>query len=308
MKFLRLIPLVLIFSAFTFPAKELKLQYSFKVGDQYDFVQQSKQTITQSIPGAGDMKTEVQMDGTMTFKIQEVTSAGAKIEAQFTSLKVVTASPMANMTMDSDGAESEKPNQMLKVMMRRPFFFTMTNAGKVDKVENAENIYAGLGTLGLDEATLASTKQAFDQTLSEKSLKSMLETGFVAYPTVAVKAGDTWKNSAQGAAGLPIQIDNTWTLTSVEGKVANLDADAEITTPDKEKITSLPNGLKSKSDLGGKQAMKSKIDLATGWPTEIKVLSEIKGKMIILAGSMVPEDMEIPMEVLSESTFTFTRK
>ena len=70
----------------------------------------------------------------------------------------------------------------------------------------------------------------------------------------------------------------------------------------------LPGGLKAKTALSGKQAMKSKIDVKSGWPTKMDVLSELKGTMTLLAGGMIPEDMDVPMEILSETSYTITKK
>jgi hypothetical protein len=66
--------------------------------------------------------------------------------------------------------------------------------------------------------------------------------------------------------------------------------------------------MKTKSDLSGRQMTKSKVDIKTGWPVELKALSEIKGTMILLAGGPIPEDMTVPMEITSESTFTIVKK
>jgi hypothetical protein len=70
---------------------------------------------------------------------------------------------------------------------------------------------------------------------------------------------------------------------------------------------SLPNGIKAKTNLSGKQSTKSKVDTKNGWPTETKVLSEIKGTLTLLAGGVFPSDMEVPMEIVTESTFLITK-
>ena len=105
----------------------------------------------------------------------------------------------------------------------------------------------------------------------------------------------------------PMVYDNTSSLINIEGTTASIDSDANISTTDKEKVISL-NGFKAKSDLSGRQMSKSKINVSTGWPSELKVLSEIKGKMVLLAGGPIPEDMDVPMEITSESTFTIAKK
>ncbi len=90
--------------------------------------------------------------------------------------------------------------------------------------------------------------------------------------------------------------------------MATLEAQGQLTTVDKEKVTTLPNGIRSKVDLGGRQVIVGKVNLKTGWPTEIKVLSDIQGKMTLLAGGMISSDMDIPMVISTESVYMITKK
>jgi hypothetical protein len=103
-------------------------------------------------------------------------------------------------------------------------------------------------------------------------------------------------------------IENTWSVVSLSSSEANLYADGVYSTMDKEKTFNLPGGLKAKSDLSGKQAVKSTVNAKTGWPSKQVLLVELKGTMTLLAGGMIPQDMEVPMEILSETTYTITRK
>jgi hypothetical protein len=155
---------------------------------------------------------------------------------------------------------------------------------------------------------LATTKQTFQQTLSEENLKAMLEAGFINYPTTKVNAGASWKSTSSVAINFAMKSENTWSLKSIEGTQASIESDGILTNSDVTKIMALPNGLKAKTDLSGKQVTKSKVDVKNGWPVETKVLSEIKGTLTLLAGSMLPSDMEVPMEIITESTFTIIKK
>lgn len=308
MKSLRFIALFLIATAFTFePAKPLKLQYTFAVGDNYQLTQSSKQNIKQNIPGMGEMVIDVVLDGVMNLKVAELTPTGAKLETTYTSIKMNTKSPMGDVVMDSEGPADNMQNKMIKALTGRAIFVFLDKQGKVEKVENTENLYSGLSELGLDEAGVAAAKQAMQQALGESSLKASIEMVLNSYPETAVKVGDTWKSSIGSAMSFPVKTDNVWTLSKVEGNVANIDGEGTVITTDKEKITPV-NGMKAKADLNGRQAMKSVVDVKTGWPTEVKTLSEIKGTLTLLAGGMIPEDMAIPMEINSESTFTIVKK
>ena len=58
--------IVLAASAFTFPAKDVKLEYVFKVGDEYTLNQTTNQTIKQTIMGM-DQVAENLISGQMKY-------------------------------------------------------------------------------------------------------------------------------------------------------------------------------------------------------------------------------------------------
>jgi hypothetical protein len=298
---------LILLCAFTFPDKKVKFEYTFKKGDTYEFMQTGIQNLKQTLPGMGEMTTEIIATGVLTFKIVDLTAEGAKIEAKYTQLKMEFKGPM-QIAMDSESTLEDTQNKIVKSMMNKPFFFEITKRGVVEKTENVENVYSGLNTLGLDETTLATAKQVFQQSISEENFKALIETGLINYSQDAVKAGDTWKSISGVTLNFPVQSENTWNLKSIEGNMATINSDGIVSNKDKEREISLPNGLKAKTDLSGKQSSESKVDIKSGWPTETKVLSEIKGKIILLAGSMIPSDMEVPMEIVSESTYTIIKK
>jgi hypothetical protein len=85
----------------------------------------------------------------------------------------------------------------------------------------------------------------------------------------------------------------------VKGGIASVNADGIFTTADKEKTIELPNGFKAKVDLNGAQQMKSTVNVKTGWANDLLLHAEMKGKMLLLAGGMLPMDVEVPMEIVN---------
>jgi hypothetical protein len=310
MKLLRLTALIFIITAFTFPAKEVKLEYAFKIGDQYTWSQTSHQIVKQTIPGMGDISVTVDVSGTMNLKVAELTANGAKIEIQYQNLKMTTKSPMGmgDIAMDSEGDETSAQNKTIKAMMNKPFYFKLTKQGVIESVEGTENLYSDFDKLGLDEASLKATKQQFEQTMGEKSLKASLEMALASYPDKKVKTNDTWKSTGSLAMNFPVKIDNTWSLKTLEGSMATLNADGILSTTDKEKVVALPNGMNSKFDLAGKQTIKTTVMTKSGWPADLKVTSEVKGNMTLLAGGMIPQDMIVPMVITTESDYKIVKK
>jgi hypothetical protein len=295
-------------AAFVSGKKEITLQYSFKPGDQYEWTQSTKQTIKQTLPGMGDLTMEVKADGAFKLKVLQLTATGARIEAQYVKIKVESNSPMVNMNFDSGGDGDDIQSKMVRSMIGRPFYLYLTNQGVIEKVEGVDVLFSGINELGLDDAAKARVKKLLEETVGGTSIKSSLEAGFLAYPANKIKAGDTWKSSGALPLNFPIAIANQWTLQQMDGSSVTLQAAGDVSTVDREKVTTLPNGMKSKVDLAGLQTVIGKVNLKTGWPTQVKVTSDIAGKMVLVAGGMLPSDMEIPMTIRTESDFIITKK
>jgi hypothetical protein len=295
-------------SSFTMPVKEFTLEYTFKTGDRYTWLQTTKQTVKQTIPSMGDMTIEMKVDGAFNLKVLELTRDGARLEVQYSSLKVDSKSPMGNVNVDSNGKSENMENKVVRSMIGKPFYVYMTRHGVIEKVEGSENLLSGINSLGLNDATMQNARQLLQQTVGESSLKTSLETGLLNYPDKKVAMGDTWRNKTELTFNFPILLDNEWSLKTMEGSVATIEANGELTTTDKEKITTLPNGIKSKVDLAGKQSAAGKLNVKTGWPTELTVTSRMSGKLVLLAGGMIPSDMDVPMDISTESVYTIVKK
>lgn len=307
MKTIQFILFLILASGFMAPFNAVKLEYSFKVGDEYTMAQVTNQTIKQSIMGT-EQKGENMYSNEMKFKVIAVTGTGAKLETQFLTLKNSSKTMMGDVTMDSEGPEENVQNKVFKSMMKKTFFITMAKTGIVENVEGAENLRSDIGSLGLDENTMTTMNQLLEQLLGKSSLKNSFEQAMVYYTDKKVKQGDTWNSKNDLPMDFPIQVDNSWLLVSLTSAIANVNAEGIYTTTDKEKTIVLPGGFKAKVDLNGKQAMKSTVNVKTGWPSDLQIHSELKGKMILLAGGVLPEDMEVPMEIVTETSYKIVKK
>lgn len=215
---------------------------------------------------------------------------------------------MLNMDMDSEGLQDDTSNKVVKAMMNKTFSFVMNATGKVEKVEGAENLYSDFGKLGMDEASVTQMKRMLQQTLNDKSLESILTNGFITYPEKKVKEGDTWQSKTLQTTSVSLLLDNTWTLGKKDGATVSVTADGVLSPADKDKVIELPNGMKSKTDLSGKQTLSGTVDQKTGWPAVVNVSANLKGNTTLLAGGMIPQDMILPMEMVIETTYTIRKK
>jgi hypothetical protein len=311
MKKLQFLILVFVATAFTYPAKDLKLEYAFKIGDQYTLTHSFHQAIKQSIPGTGDVNIDVDFSSTANLKVAELTATGAKFEIQFQKLKTLTKVPMGmgDIGMDSESTEDNAQNKTAKAMMNKTYYMTLSKLGVVEGVEGTENLFSDFGNLGLDDVTMTTMKQLLQQLMSSESQKANYSNAFIVYPAKKVKALATWNSVSESLAmAFTTNISNTMTLKSYDATKASIAIDGTIASADKDKVVSLPNGIKSKLNVTGRQAMVGSVNPKTGWPTDIKGVVETKGTMLLLAGGMLPQDMEIPIEIVEERQFTLTKK
>lgn len=297
--------------AFTVPPKDIRLQYVFKVGDQYALTQTTKQTIKQSIPAMGDVTVEVAAESVLAMKIAVLTATGAKIEAHYEKMSISTKLPMGqgDMNIDSDSNEDNAQNKVVKSMMNKMFSFTITKQGVIEKVEGLDNLFSDFESLGLDDATINTFKEQFEQSMNETSMKATLAQSLISYSDKKVKIGDSWRTTTSGQVlSVPTQIAQTWSLKGTEAAKATVQADGAVASTDKDKVMNLPNGIKSKLAASGKQKLVASVNPKTGWPTDVKVNSEVKGIMTLLAGGMIPADMDVPIETVAESVHKIVKR
>jgi hypothetical protein len=307
MKNILVFALLFLSLGFTHYPNAIKLEYFFKVGDEYVMTQSTRQTLKQMIMGT-EQKGENEYTGEMRLKVAQVTSDGAKMEVQFIKLKSRSMTIMGEMLMNSEGSDEQVQNKMLKSMMNKPFTVTLNKSGEVLSVEGAEKLWSDLESLNMDDQSTAKAKQILEQFMDNSALKSNIEQSMVHYSKDKVKEGDKWNSINEFPMEFPIKADNSWSLISLGSGTAKVNADGIFTTIDKEKTIDLPNGIKAKVDLSGAQQLKSTVDVKTGWATDLQIHSELKGKMILLAGGMLPENMDVPMEIITDTAYKITKK
>ncbi|MEO5979773.1 MAG: DUF6263 family protein [Chryseolinea sp.] len=293
--------------AFTLPADAVKLEYNLKVGDVYELQQQTNQTIKQTIMGMAQDGTS-EYSGTMLMKVKSTTSDRSDLETQFLKLRNSSKTLMGENTMDSEGDQENPQNKVFKSMMNKTFTITLKKDGAIEKVSGTENLWSDVDKLGLDDATVKAMKEAMGQFMSESSLRKSLGQSLVRYSDKKVKVGETWTSKSDFPMDFPIEINNVWKLSSHSGTTATVDASGVYTTIDADRIVTLPGGFKAKVNLTGTQTVNAVIKDKSGWSDLTSIQSNLKGKMILQAGGMIPTEMEIPMEIATKTSYTTVKK
>lgn len=296
----------LIFSGMKIPEGEVILTCQFKPNDQFTWVQFKKQSVKQTIMGM-DHEMHNNMHGEYLLKVIEVTAGSARIEAQFIRLKTTSKSIVGNMILDSEGAPELTETKLVRTVIGKTFYVTIDESGDVRKIEGAKNVTAGLEDVPVEGQTQEIMVSVLRQFLSEPALKANFKEIFIGYPATPLKQGDKWKTRHQPGMSFPIMLENTWSIAEILPANITLNGDGVITTTDKESFIEFA-GIKVKSDLSGKQTVKTSINLKTGWPSKQDATAELRGTMKFAAGGLVPADMDVPVEVFYKSTHVIKRK
>jgi len=295
-----------VLCAFTNPPKELQLKYVFKKGDSFELTQNVIQV--QNIAVAGqEIKTEIGTKGALLMKTLEASSNNAKFEIEYTSISLKTKSTQGDVAMDSEGDTTNALNKMASKMKGRKFVFTLSKFGIVESVENIENLWSAIGTV--TDPLAAQMKAQLEKSMGKAAFKRSIENSFAYYPDQKVQAGSTWKQKVSAVNDvLPLQADNVWTLESVAEPTAVVVSDGVISTTDSTRVIPMMGAFKATANLKGRQVTKSTVSTTHGWPQTCKLYSELKGKMMLLAGGQIPEDMPMQMESTTEAEYVLKKK
>lgn len=303
-KIVSVMALVALF-AFTAP-KEHTFHYKFVKGETYELKQNSK--MTQHIMVAGqDQNIESTIKGNMVFKIISLNGTSAVFEAEYSSMALMMKMPQ--MTIDSEGDTSKPMNKLMGKMINliagKKFNFTLSKSGNVESIENTDNLWSGFSST---DAMMSQFKSQMEQSFGKTAVKKSIEDVFVSYPDHKIKEGETWKRNSTTGSSIQMDVAYDISLQSITEPTATIISDGRIFTPDTTKTFTLQGSMKATSALKGRQVTRTTVSTTTAWPEKASIYSEIKGKMMLLAGGQIPEDMPMQMEMTAESEYTLTKK
>jgi Family of unknown function (DUF6263) len=289
-----------------FAQNAVKLEYKFSIGDSLNWTQNTKQTVKQVLNGTEQIVNS-EISGSLKLRVHSTTPSGARIEIQYKKITLISKGFMGEMKMDSDGPQDNLYHKLMKSMVGKKFYINLSKQGVVENVEGVEILWSEFSTIGMDETTQAAMQQSMERSFGKESFKGSIETALTYYPSMPVDVGATWQNETSMAMNFPLQIQNHWKLNGLSTTSADIECNSSIVTLDREREILLPGGITSKFNLDGSQAAKGTMNLSDGWPNIFTVTSDVKGTMTVLAGGMIANDMQIPMEIHSESTYHITK-
>lgn len=272
---------------FGFGQKAIDLKFNLPVGNGFGY------NIDMDMKTAGNAGgQEVNVDNTMkigyNFAVTADSAGWKKINAVITTIAMNINTGGVNINYDSDkpvdttDMMSSTFGKVLGSMKGGKFVFTMNKDGKVGNVTGLDELISNVSAAGGSDM-MGGITNAF----SDENFKNNLQQSFAFYPAKPVKPGDTWTNTTTtNTNGAQLTMNNSYTLESVSGDIANVKVNSTLSAPASASINS----------MGGATTGNMQFDIKTGVP----VLGDLNTKMdldINANGQSIPMKMDIKMKI-----------
>jgi hypothetical protein len=270
--------------------KPVDLKMNFKDGDKYLYTTK----ISQNIGLMQGLSMDQNMTVEMIYTGKGEASGNKTLDITYDHIAMEMKSPMGGMQYDSKNPNSDNTAMGLNIMdsiIGKSFEITLGPDGHILTINGLDKIIQSFN-LGDD----AKAQMSIKNQLSDTAIRMMMQNSFDMYPGHAVKVGDTWNKKEQMTfSGINVNVDNTYTLVSVESGKANLSLSSILDLP---KVNVGKDSESSQVEMTGKQTGNLQVDIATGQVVSSQIHSDIKGKMNIQGA---PQDINIKGTIIITS-------
>jgi len=215
------------------------------------------------------------------------------------SMSIDQAGMKQDFSSDTTALDNVDPmSQIFASMTNRKFDADISLKGKIQDVTGLEEI--------ITDATAPMGAQASminDQISSgfgDAGLAKNLEMFTAIMPTNTVKVGASWTNEQYTASGLPLILNNTFTLKSLSDGMATIEVKSDISV-DPENSTTDIQGMKASYFLEGDRTGTIEMEVNTGFVTTANIDDKIIGSISLESSPQIPDGMTIPIEMNSNT-------
>lgn len=297
--FYLLLSLTLVTSCKT---KQIALSLNLEEGKEYVQNTVSNVDLHQTIMGQ-EMEIDMAISGKMTYLVNAVNGDIFDITASYNSMRMDMSSNMFDMSFDSESDDENNPfNQVMSGMTGKAFDVSLTNKGKVEKVENIDKLFASMleNLQDVPEAQRGQLTSQLENTFGKEAFKANLESGTAIFPEQPVKVGDTWTIDGLVKSTFDFNVSTDYTLVENNKDYYLINGVAKLSTPENSEYKE-NNGMMMRYDFKGDQSSVIKLDKKSGWVIESTIKQNLSGKAHIQANDQLPNGMELPMNITSET-------
>jgi hypothetical protein len=196
----------------------------------------------------------------------------------------------SDLMPDSSDAVSGTMGKVFGALKGGQFQFTMNEQGKIGSLTGintlVQHIFSSIN-VPFSPSVMAGVNNVFNKEI----FKQNIQQSFGMYPGKPVKSGDNWTSTlTMNNQGMQMKIDNTNTLESVDGNIANVKINSKISSPDE-----------ASTGITGTMDGNMKFDIPTGLPTDGDLDMNMK-TMMNTGGQIVPMNTNIKMKITGKKS------
>lgn len=266
---------------------KIKLQLNLQEGDSYNMRVVIDQKIFQTIIDQNMDMTQL-IDIGYYFNVEEVDADGNyRIRVTYHSISHKENGLMGEVEYDSANP-SEAPDPLTEpirkayaALLGQSFFMTITPEGEAEDIEGVDAIIAKILEQSDAEGGVAMDllESSLKKLFGDQALKEMMGNMLSIYPDKPVRVGDSWSRKIVLEKGLPMIINNTWTLKERREGVAFIEVDSTVEpNPDAPSISMMT--VKMRYNMTGTQKGTIEVQEDTGWIIRSKLDQNFSGEMM----------------------------
>lgn len=284
------------------PASKTELKFSLEKGKTYGVHNAVNSVTKQSMMGE-EMVYTSSAGSTTYFKLNEDGDKDGLYELWYDDISL-SFSGMGQETSFGSADTANPMGAVLAKVVQKKFQARIGKDGSINEVLGLEEMIKAISTD--EEGNVDQTAEQISASFGEDGLARNLERGLNFFPEKALKKGDTWKKTQLSDSGMPLLIENTYTLLSTDATHAMIGVEAVIGV-DPDNATGDLQGMEATYFLEGTRKGTLKVELKTGWVTEGNMEDDIAGSITIEPNASLPDGLTLPMEIKNEITLDGTK-
>lgn len=191
--------------------------------------------------------------------------------------------------------------KFLGKLTEEKFSAVITADGNIKEVIGLEELVNKIASESEgDSSQTAQVMQQMSQSVGDVGLERNLEYSLSIFPKGKVKRGDSWTRKHYTSTGMPIIVENTYTLKEINGDRAVLELEGTFST-DEENAEGELQGMEATFFFDGTRKGTLTVETETGWVISGKFEDDIAGSVTVEPNAMVPEGTTVPMELITET-------
>ena len=279
-----------------------QMQLNLQVGEVYQIRMISDQKVTQNLDGETQVTSQTFGYG-YSYTVTDVDEDGnIWLDALYTWALFEQDGPLGTVSYDSANPPEVVPDAAIGFhgLVGNGFSLKFSPDGLILEIAGLDEMYAGvIDEMGFtDDAVRAQMEQLMQEQFGEEALSEQLNNLVLQLPEESLLIGDTWTVTADSSAIVPMVVETTYTLLSIDGDIATIDVSSVI-TPDPDGGLMDFGAFQISYSLNGDQEGFTEVDVSTGLTMNFALNQSMFGEMVMY---MDGEELSVPSTIEATTT------